>query len=202
MTQDPPQDDQDTASRGPGRPRSEASRQAILDAAYALLQEKPLPEITSAALAKRAGVGKATLYRWWSSKEAIVLEAYFEALDSAIATPCTQDALGDLREHLRQAYAAMAGPDGQVFASLVASGHFHPHVREALNEELNSPRCQDTEDLLRRAIAEGRLAVDLDPELAVEMLFGPAFFRLMTGAPVEAHLADAALDLLVRAHGA
>ena len=112
-------------AKSPGRPRSEASRKAILCAAYELLREKPLPEITAAALAKRAGVSKATLYRWWPSKEAIVLDGYFEAIDHHFEAPCSDDALADLEQHLRRGYAAMSGPDGQIFASLVASGHFH-----------------------------------------------------------------------------
>ena len=125
------------APRGPGRPRSEASRQAILTAAYELLREKPLPEITSAAIAQLAGVSKATLYRWWPSKEAVVLDGYFDAMESRFVVPHTDDPLADLRVHLRGGYAMMAGPDGQIFASLIASGHFHPHVREALNASAN-----------------------------------------------------------------
>lgn len=186
------------ASRSPGRPRSEAAHQAILSAAYELLREKSLPEITSAAIAERAGVSKATLYRWWPSKEAIVLDGYFDALESRFAAPDTGDPLTDLREHLRGAYATMAGPDGQIFASLVASGHFHPDVRAALNAQLNSPRCQDTELLLQRALDAGLLKAGLDIELAVDQLFGPAFVRLLTGEPVEADLADSVLDQLLR----
>ncbi|MDF1799036.1 MAG: TetR/AcrR family transcriptional regulator [Planctomycetota bacterium] len=185
------------AARGPGRPRSEASRQAILTAAYELLQEKPLPEITSAALAKRAGVSKATLYRWWSSKEAIVLDGYFDAIEHRFPPPATDDPMADLRSHLRDAYSMMGGPDGRIFASLVASGNFHEKLREALNEQLNSPRCRDTQKLLVRAVEAGRLAPALDLELCTELIWGPAFFRLMTGAPIEDDLADRVLGMLV-----
>lgn len=190
------------APRGPGRPRSEASRHAILTAAYQLLREKPLPEITSDAIAKQAGVSKATLYRWWPSKEAIVLDGYFDALESRFAEPDSGDPLEDLRVHLREGYAAMAGPDGEIFASLVASGHFHSHVRDALNAELNSPRCQDTERLLQRLVDAGVLRADLDVELAVDQLFGPVFFRLMTGAEVEEGLAERVLEQLISGFGA
>jgi len=183
--------------RSPGRPRCEASRQAILAAAYALLKERALPEITSAAIAKRAGVSKATLYRWWSSKEAIVLDGYFEAIDGHFCVTETENALADLRAHLRGGYAAMAGPDGAIFATLVASGHFHADVRAALNDQLNSPRCKDTEGVLQRAIASGQLRADLDVELVTKLLLGPLFERLMTGEPVEPGLADRILDLVL-----
>jgi AcrR family transcriptional regulator len=201
VTEKPSEEPEIETPRGPGRPRSEASRQAILTAAYGLLRDRPLPEITSDAIAKSAGVSKATLYRWWPSKEAIVLDGYFDALESRFVGPCTDDPMGDLRVHLNEGYATMAGPDGQIFASLVASGHFHPHVREALNAELNSPRCQDTEKLVQRAIDAGLLRSELDLVLAVDLLFGPVFFRLMTGAPVEENLAERVLDQLIVGFG-
>ncbi len=94
------------AANPPGRPRSEAARQAILTAAYQLLRERPIPEITADALAKRTGVSKATLYRWWPSKEAIILDGYFEALDHHFSGPCREDPLDDLAEHLRSGYAS------------------------------------------------------------------------------------------------
>jgi len=183
--------------RNPGRPRSEAARKAILATAYAMLQESPLPEITSEALAKRAGVSKATLYRWWPSKEAIVLDGYFEALETRLETAESDDPLADLVQHIRGAYAAMAGPDGVIFASLIASGHFHPELRTALDEQLNSPRCKDTERLLQRAVDAGELREDLDLELVCDQLFGPLFGRLMTGQPIEAGLADRMLEQLL-----
>lgn len=190
-------DPADELHRGPGRPRSEASRQAILTAAYDLLKEQALPDITSTAIAKRAGVSKATLYRWWSSKEAIVLDGYFEAIDGHFCVTATANALADLRTHLRGGYAAMAGPDGAIFATLVASGHFHADVRAALNDQLNSPRCKDTESVLMRAIDSGQLRPDLDVELVTKLLFGPLFERLMTGEPIEPGLSDRILDLVL-----
>lgn len=198
-------DDQPPAppcSRAPGRPRSEAARQAILNAAYELLQEVDLPNITSSQLAKRAGVSKATLYRWWPSKEAVVLDGYFHALEHRIVTPNTGDPLADLTAHVREAYTMMAGDEGRIFASLVASGTFHPKIREALNQELNSPRCHDTEDLLARAQTAGLLAPDADLELCAELLWGPAFYRLMTATPFEPDLADRVLGLLLSGFGA
>ncbi len=187
--------------RGPGRPRSEASRQAILTAAFELLQERPLPEITGAALAQRAGVSKATLYRWWPSKEAVVLDGYFDALKHRIAPSCTGDPLTDLRTHVREAYRMMGGPEGKMFAAFVASGHFDEKLREALNKELNSPRCKDTEGILGRAVAAGQLRPGLDIQLCAELIWGPAFFRLMTGSPIEEGLADRVTDGLIAGFG-
>ena len=188
-------------TRNPGRPPSEAARQAILAAANDLLHQTPLANITSSALAKQAGVSKATLYRWWPSKEAILLEGYFEGLNTACNAPETEDAYADLREHICQAYTAMAGPDGLIFAALVADGHAHPEMRKALDDELNSPRCKDTEHLLKRAMDAGQLRADLDVELAVDHLYGPLFSRLMTGQKIDENLGPRVFDLLIAGLG-
>ncbi|MDF1836498.1 MAG: TetR/AcrR family transcriptional regulator [Planctomycetota bacterium] len=185
-------------TRSPGRPRCENAHQALLNAAQDLLREVPLSGITSASLAKRAGVSKATLYRWWPSKEAILLEGYFEGLKVTCGAPETEDAMVDLREHIRQAYHAMAGPDGVIFASLIADGHAHPEMRKALNDELNSPRCEDVEHLLKRAVAAGQLRSDLDVPLVVDQIFGPLFSRLMTGQPVEEDLGERVFEMLLQ----
>lgn len=184
--------------RSPGRPRCEAARKAILDAANALLRTRPLTEITSAAIAKAAGVSKATLYRWWPSKEAVVLEAYFESMDESFDNPPTDDPLADLRRHIEIAYRNLAGPDGEIFAMLVASGHFHPDVMSQLNDQMNSPRCKETETHIERAIRAGQLRPGLDPELITELLYGPLFGRLMTQAPIEPDLAERTFDLVLR----
>lgn len=198
MIEPPSKSQSDSATRSPGRPRCETSRLAILKAAYDLLKERPLPEITSAAIAERAGVSKATLYRWWPSKEAVVLDGYFAAMDQHFEVEPTEDPLADLERHMRSAYKTMSGPDGAIFATLVASGHFHPKVMNELNEQMNSPRCQETELLIQRAIKAGQLRADLDPEMVTDLLFGPLFGRLMTNAPVEPDLAERTFNLVVR----
>ena len=91
----------------------------------------------------------------------------------------------------------MAGPDGAIFASLVASGHFHPDIRKELNEQLNTPRCKDTHNILERAVEAGQLREDLDPELVTKLLFGPLFERLMIGEPLEVDLADRILEVVL-----
>lgn len=195
-----PDSEPQTASppRSPGRPRCEASRLAILEAAFLLLKERSLNEITSAAIAKRAGVSKATLYRWWPSKEAVVLDAYFHAVDEHFPRVLTDDPLVDLRHHVRSAYKGMKGQNGEIFATLVASGHFHPQVMCELNDQMNSPRCKETEVLVQRAIDAGQLRPGIDIELVIELLYGPLFGRLMTRVPIGDDLADSTFDHVLR----
>jgi len=190
--------DSATPPRSPGRPRCEESRIAILEAAFRLAIERPLDKLTSAEIAAEAGVSKATLYRWWPSKERVVLDAFFHVVDAESAIETTGDPLADLRSQVRRAYERMGGVHGALFAKLVASGHFKPAVMEQLNDELNSPRCHMTHELLTSAIASGQLRADLDPELVADLLFGPLFSRLMTCTPVEPHLADRVLDHVIR----
>ncbi len=180
----------------PGRPRSEAARQAILAAAYELLRESPLSAITSSALAERAGVSKATLYRWWPSKEAILLDGYFESISTSCDVSPSEDPLGDLLDSVRMGYDTMSGPDGEIFADLVAAARFDEDMQKALNEQLNGPRCQDSVRLLQAAIDAGQIPPVQNPDLVIEMIYGPLFSRLMTGEEIEANLSDSILEML------
>ena len=186
-----------TQPKPPGRPRSEAARQAILTAAYQLLKESPLSAITSALLADRAGVSKATLYRWWPSKEAILLDGYFETISHAIEQEPSGDPLSDLTASVQRGYATMSGPDGEIFADLVAASRFDGDMQKALNEQLNGPRCQETVQILQAAIDAGQVEPVDDPDLLIEMIYGPLFSRLMTGEEIEPDLADRILEKLV-----
>lgn len=192
---------QDQPHKPPGRPRSEEARQAILTAAYELLRESPLCAITSADLADRAGVSKATLYRWWPSKEAILLDGYFACLAGGIEAPSSDDPLADLFESVRMGYETMSGPDGEVFADLVAASRFDEQLQEALNEQLNGPRCQDTVRLLQAAVDAGQIPPVENPDLVIEMIYGPLFSRLMTGEEIEPGLSDSILETLFPSAG-
>src|SRR5580692_7378875 len=93
-------------NRPPGRPRSEASRGAILDAAYWQTKERGYPAVTAASIAKAAGAGKQTLYRWWPSKAAVILDAFAQKSRERIDRP--QEAAirsGDLLNFLRAVFA-------------------------------------------------------------------------------------------------
>src|ERR1700681_2081644 len=105
-----------------GRPRSEAaaSHAAILDAVYELLQEKSARDLTMEAVAKRAGVGKPTLYKWWPTKATLVLAMLCERMAPKLEKPTVLTAEESLRLRVRRLIDAFSGPFGKIVAGLIA----------------------------------------------------------------------------------
>ena len=159
-----------------GRPRSEEAHQAILDATISLLAEVGFSALTVEGVASRAGVGKATIYRRWSSKLPLVVEAFgqlpaFEDVDSGSLE-------GDLVQMVRSYLERfISTPLATVFPSLAAERAHNPALGE-LMDPLMRGRRQPLRRALERATERGELADDLDLELAGDMIVGPIAVRL------------------------
>jgi AcrR family transcriptional regulator len=110
-----------TESRRAGRPRSERARRDILEAAYKLLQAKGFRAIGSHEIASAAGVSSATLYRWWGSKEEILLHACFEHMKPVVAVSGSGSGLIRLRRYVLYVAEFLASDDGAVMARLVTA---------------------------------------------------------------------------------
>lgn len=179
---DAPSDIGETGERRPpGRPRCESARKAILHAAYDLLRRDGLRTITMDSLARAAGVSKATIYRWWPSKEAVLMEGYLDAVQPRVTVPNTSSALADLQSQLHKVLEAMTGPDGEILCQIIACSQYCPEIKEAFRREVQGPRRADTRMLLQRAVELGEIRPDVDPEVAIDTLYGPLFHRLLTG---------------------
>jgi len=164
------------AGASAGRPRSEVAHQAILDATLELLAEVGFSALTVEGVAQRAGVGKATIYRRWASKLPLVVEAFGEL--PAFADVDTGTLEGDLKamltEYLRN---FLATPLATVYPSLAAERRHNPELGELLDPLLRHRR-RPLDAALRRAVARGELAPDLDLELASDLIVGPVAVRL------------------------
>jgi AcrR family transcriptional regulator len=170
----------DRKKRAPGRPRSEASRSAILDAAYWQTMERGYAHVTAELIATAAGAGKQTLYRWWPNKAAIILEAFTEVGRARIDRP--QEAAiraGDLVSFLRSVFAA-DGANGSVLRHLIAEAQFDPKLRRLLRQQLIEPR----RDALRRVLAE-RVLDAARRETIVAALYGAFWYRLLLDEPLD-----------------
>lgn len=170
----------DGKKRAPGRPRSEASREAILDAAYWQTMLRGYPHVTAELIASAAGAGKQTLYRWWPSKAAIILEAFAEMGRARIDRP--QEAAiraGDLLGFLRTVFAAIA-VHGSVLRHLMAEAQFDPKLRSLLRKQLVEPRI----DALRRALGE-RIQNPRRREALVAAIDGAIWRRLLLDEPLD-----------------
>ncbi len=181
-----------------GRPRSEAAQQAILSAARDLLLQNGYAAVTVEAIAAQAGVSKATIYRWWPGKAAVVLEAFLAASGPCLRRPDTDCPAADLRGQLHGLAAALAGPVGTVLRGVLTEAQSDPDVAETLRAGYLAPRRAETHRLLERARAAGNLPLGADLDAAAEALVSPLFYRLMTGhAPPCAAFVDALVNLVL-----
>lgn len=168
--------------KGPGRPRDEEVRKRILDSAAHLLEERCFDEITVDAIAEHSGAGKATVYRWWPNKAAVLIEAFRERIASELPFPDTGDFRQDVRQQLQNFTEIIYwGRRGNVFRSFIAGAQADPEIAKAFREIWIRPRRAEARKLFERYIADGIARADLDPDLAVEMVFSPLYYRLLTG---------------------
>ncbi|MEU9036586.1 TetR/AcrR family transcriptional regulator [Streptomyces sp. NPDC048352] len=185
--------------------RSDRSRRAILDAALALVGEVGYNKLTIEAIAARAGVGKQTIYRWWPSKAAVLLDASL-ALAGEAGTdggwsgfPDTGDLAADLKAVLRATADEFGDARYEAPArALTAAGAADPELGARFTEKLLEPQLALYETRLRAAQQAGQLPADTDLRLVVEMLVGPLTYRwLMRTAPLTHAYADALVDAVL-----
>jgi len=173
--------DQATAEpRRPGRPRSAESHQAILRSTLELLLTEGLRGLSIEAVAQRAGVGKATIYRHWSSKEDLVAEAVSN-LHAELPVPDTGSARGDFLELAEWLVAAaeQRGGGADVLSQLVAEASHDERLSEIFIANLVEPRRRVAGRILERGIERGELRGDVDLELMIDMLAGPNVYRAL-----------------------
>ena len=185
--------------------RSERSRQAILAAARELISEVGYAKLTIEAIAARAGVGKQTIYRWWPSKGAVVLDAFLALSEAgpegSMALPDTGDVAADLRAVMRATVAEFADPafEGPIRA-LNAEIINDPALAAQYREKLAGPVDEAKKDRLRSAQRAGQLATDADLDLALELLYAPLYQRwLLRTGPLTPDYADALVEAFLRA---
>ncbi len=185
--------------RTPGRPRSAASREAILKAAYQILNEAGFAGFTVEGVAARAGAGKATIYRWWKTKGTLAIEAFLVALMPRLEQRGeTASAIVDLRDHVHHAAGIYRGRTGQLLRELIALGQEDSETSRRLRADFVEPRRMAAVRLLQRALASGELAHGIDVEVLADALWGPIFHRLLVSrAPIDRQFVEKLLDLVL-----
>jgi AcrR family transcriptional regulator len=170
-----------STTAAPGRKRSEASRQAILDATYDLLKTAGFHQMSIEGVAERAGVGKATIYRWWSSKGVLAVEAFMEAVAPSIAFRETGSAQTDIERQMKVLAKAYRGRTGELLKEMIGFSQCDPEMREALFVGYLQPRREAAKATLQRGIDQGAFIPNLDLEALVDALYGPLVYRMLTG---------------------
>ncbi|MFE4796655.1 TetR/AcrR family transcriptional regulator [Streptomyces sp. NPDC056708] len=184
--------------------RSERSRRAILEAALELCTEKGYGRVTVEAIAARAGVSKKTIYRWWPSKSAVMLEAFTDALVGTTPFVDTGDIAADLRVNVMGAVKLLSTPPyGPAYAGILSEVHHDDALAETVRTKLIDPRFNEAVARLRRAQEQGQIPPGADLPLAVEMLYGPVYYRHVLRKPAQDEETIAALVAhVLRALGA
>ena len=173
-------EDNRNPEKRPGRPRSDKSRDAILDATRKMLMHTPLRDISIEAVAKRAGVGKTTIYRWWPHKAALVMEAFMAQPGLQNILPTTPDASEALKVQLEKLIRQLRGQNGRIVANIIAEAQAEPEALRLLNQNFLDERINNLRNHLQAGKEEGVFKAHIDTAMAIDQLLGPIFYRLLT----------------------
>ncbi|MBC2902484.1 TetR/AcrR family transcriptional regulator [Streptomyces cupreus] len=184
--------------------RSEKSRRAIYDAALALVGEVGYPKTTIEGIAARAGVGKQTIYRWWSSKAEVLMEAFLDLGEQVnrdvgqepYVIPDTGDLAADLKAVLRATVDELKDPRFEVPSrALAAEGVVNEQLGRQFVAKLLEPSLQLYVERLRSAQAAGDVRPDVDPRIALELFVSPLAQRwLQYSGPISHEYTDTLVD--------
>jgi len=168
-----------------GRPRNEACTGEILEAALHLVAEVGIARLTMDAVAARAGVGKATIYRRWTSKEALMLDAWMSCVRKPPA-PDTGTLLGDLEALLGGIDSPLSDRDLQrVFPQMIAAAKVNPEVADAYRAFVEQRRAP-LRAVLLRGVERGEIDPTVDLDVVQDLLVAPLMYRwIVTDAPID-----------------
>jgi AcrR family transcriptional regulator len=184
-----------------GRPRSERAREAILAAAAEMLLARGLVAVSMESVAERAGVSKATIYRWWPTKEALALDALYHDWDVTAGVPDTGSLRRDLLALLRPwARLVSSRPYAPVIGMLVAKANTDPAFAEEYMTRLVKPRRDRARAIFERAIERGEIGGGIPVAVAIDLLYGPIYHRLLHGhARITDRFVGDVVDMVVHA---
>jgi AcrR family transcriptional regulator len=190
-----------TPSRGRGRPRSEECRDAVLKAAMELVQEDDLRKVSVDRISARSGVSTATIYKWWPNKTAVIIDAFLHQMMVDAPVADTGSAAEDFRLTLRGIMGFHSSPIGAIYAQLVGEAHFNPTERERIRTHLLDVRRAAMRKIWDRGVARGELDPNIDPKVALVLIFGPPpiYRRLTAHAELTPDDADAIVAIAMRA---
>lgn len=148
-------------------------------ASYDLLLENGFGAVTVEKIAERAGVSKATIYKWWPNKAAVVVDGFLSAASARLPVPNTDSVLQDILDHVKNVTRFMTNPEGQIIKELIGEGQFDAGLAAAYQTRYIQPRRLEARQLLERGVRHGELKEDLDIEITIDLLYGPVFYRLL-----------------------
>lgn len=165
--------------RNPGRPRSESSRTSIFSAVLKLLATKSLRDISIEEIAFEAGVSKATVYRWWSNKTQLAIDAFLN--DISVKAPFV--VRGTITDTIVSQVHALAdqyrGRDGEILRQIIAECQASPEDMKIFHQKFLFLRREEAKRYIRIARKDGVIASKLDDDTIIDMIYGPIYYRLL-----------------------
>ena len=177
--------------------RNEQSRRAILDASMSMIGEVGYDRISIEAIARQAGVSKQTIYRWWPSKGAVILEAATGILSAAVTLPDTGDIVVDIRTQLTAILELINTTGfGPAYRCLIAAGQSDPDLLRALFDQIIAPNIEDFRARTTLARQRGEIRADADWQTMRDLLYGVVEYRLFHAMPLDPDYIDGVLDIV------
>jgi AcrR family transcriptional regulator len=165
-----------------GRPRSEKVHKAILETALRQAFAMGFRAVSIESIAAEAGVGKPTIYRRWPNKAAVVMDAFLVQVEPGTVFPAKERAIDSLRLQMLSQVKAFRGKFGRLIKALLGEAQFDPEMAEAFRERWIMPRRRKLRTVIEEAMRQGDFRKDIDPELAMDMLHAPIYYRLQIGS--------------------
>ncbi|KQX46815.1 TetR/AcrR family transcriptional regulator [Paenibacillus sp. Root444D2] len=162
-----------------GRPRNVETQNSILTASYDLLLENGFGAVTVEKIADRAKVSKATIYKWWPNKAAVVMDGFLYAASARLPVPDTGTVLDDILIHATNLTRFLASREGKIITELLGEGQSDAGLAEAYRTRYFQPRRLEARRLMEQGVQRGELKKNLDIELSTDLIYGPIFYRLL-----------------------
>jgi transcriptional regulator with XRE-family HTH domain len=162
-----------------GRPRNVEAQKSILSASYELLLENGFQFVTVDKIAERAQVSKATIYKWWPNKAAVVMDGFLYAASKRLSVPDTGSAYNDILIHATNLTRFLTSKEGTIITQLLGEGQFDSGLADAYRDRYFRPRRLEARSLLEKGIDRGELKKNLNIDICIDLIYGPIFYRLL-----------------------
>lgn len=162
-----------------GRPRNVESQKSILSASYELLLENGFQAVTVDKIADRAQVSKATIYKWWPNKAAVVMDGFLYAATTRLPVPDTGSTFQDIQTHATNLTRFLTSREGIIITELLGEGQFDSGLAEAYRARFFRPRRLEARGILEKGVQRGELKGNLDIGVCIDLIYGPIFYRLL-----------------------
>jgi AcrR family transcriptional regulator len=189
---------EERGKRSRGRPRDEVARKRILDSALQLVEEVGCTNTTTDLIAERAGASKATIYRWWPNKAAVLMEALREQVAQEVPFPDSGNLREDIHRQVQNFVKLLTSRRGRIVKAFLAAAQSDPEVAEAYRRIWIQPRRAQARSVLEHHKERGTIAKNTNLDVILDTLYGAIYFRLLAEhAPLTVEFADSVAEVVV-----